>query len=97
MNRITNTQLKAKILNHNAWHKTKLDTNSLGASGGMGEHLIILGTQTKITVLQNKTELWYTIDSIQNYERAAGNTLKKPDQVWYKAYLEHKKTMGEDF
>lgn len=97
LNRVTTDQLKAKILSHNAWHKIKLDVSSLGASGGMGEHLIILGTQTKISVLKNKTELWYAIDEIQSYESAANNTLKTPDKIWYEKYLAHKKTMGDDF
>ena len=87
MSRISEKQLLAKILNHNAWHVVKLDTDALGASGGMGEHLIIRGTQTKLTVLMTKNELWDAINIIQNYENASNHTLKTPDEKWMGRYL----------
>ena len=93
MSRISEKQLLAKILNHNAWHKVKLDTDALGASGGMGEHLIIRGTQTKLTVLMTKSELWDAINIIQNYESASNHSLKTPDKEWMKRYLTLKEEM----
>lgn len=45
MARITEKQLMMKLLNHNAWtNGSLLDFDSLGASGGMGEHLILFNT-----------------------------------------------------
>lgn len=96
MSRITEKTLLLKVLNFNAWHKTKLDTNALGASGGMGEHLIIRDTQTHLTDLMSKNELWDAINTIQNYTRYTNEMLKEPDPIWMKRYKVLKEDMESD-
>lgn len=76
--RISDSRLYAKLMNHNAWtNGTLLDINSLGA-GGSRNHLILANTQTKIGNLMTNSQLWDLIDSIGVYEIANG--LQKKDE-----------------
>lgn len=70
--RITDSRLYQKLMNHNAWtNGTLLDIDSLGA-GGSKHHLIFANTQTKLGNLMSNSELWDLIDSIGNYEFTNG-------------------------
>lgn len=76
--RISDSRLYSKLMNHNAWtNGTLLDINSLGA-GGSKNHLILANTQTKLGNLMTNSELWDLIDSIGTYE--SNNGLQKTDE-----------------
>lgn len=84
--RITEQKLYMKLYNHNAFTKYPLDIDALGASGGMGDHLIFLGTQNKLGPLMTKSQLWDLIGAIGDFEYQTGNQLEEPIQVWQDEY-----------
>lgn len=84
--RITEKMLYMKLYNHNAYSKHPLDIDSLGAGGGMGEHLIFFGTQNKLGPLMTKSQLWDLIDAIGTYEYQTGQQKENPSQIWQEEY-----------
>ncbi len=92
--RISDSKLYQKLMNHNAWTKgTLLDVNSLGA-GGSKNHLILANIQTKIGNLMTNSQLWDLIDSIGSYEYANGLTkkeLKESDTACQKIQKEYQR------
>jgi len=72
LERISDSRLYCKLLNHNAWtNGTILDINSLGA-GGSRNHLILANTQTKLGDLMTNSQLWDLIQSIGTFENSNG-------------------------
>lgn len=87
MNRTTEKELMMKVLNHNAWtNGGLLEINSLGAGGGMGEHLIFLDTQNQLTPLLKPGDLMTVLSAIGTYDYKIGNQRKKPISIFLKEY-----------
>lgn len=84
--RITEKQLYMKLYNHNAYTKHPLDIDSLGASGGMGDHLIFFNTQNQLGPLMTKSQLWDLLGAIGTYEYQTGKQRKTPIKVWDDEY-----------
>lgn len=85
--RINDSRLYQKLMNHNAWtNGTLLDINNLGA-GGSRRHLILANTQTKLGDLMTNSQLWDLINSIGEYEFANGLQRRdKPNDAFIKEY-----------
>jgi len=84
--RITEKMLYMKLYNHNAYTNHPLDIDSLGAGGGMGDHLIFLGTQNKLGPLMTKSQLWDLIGGIGDYEYQTTRQRKNPIKIWDDEY-----------
>lgn len=84
--RISETKLYMKLYNHNAWTKHPLDIDSLGAGGGMGEHLIFFGTQNQLGTLMTKSQLWDLISAIGTYEYKTGQQTENKNKAWDEEY-----------
>lgn len=84
--RISETKLYMKLYNHNAYTNHPLDIDSLGAGGGMGEHLVFFGTQNQLGPLMTKSQLWDLLGAIGTYEYQTGRQRKTPIKVWDDEY-----------
>ncbi len=84
--RITEKMLYMKLYNHNAYTKHPLDIDSLGAGGGMGDHLVFFGTQNKLGPLMTKSQLWDLIGGIGDYEYQTGRQRTHPIHIWQDEY-----------
>jgi len=84
---ITEKMLYMKLYNHNAWtNGTLLDIDSLGASGDMGDHLILFNTQEYLCSLSTKSELWDFLGAIGTYEYKNGLQRKTPIKIFLDEY-----------